>query len=188
MRRAKPRNCPGRMPVPCTRWRRGKRRTGGGGSSSSLSSYYCYKYRAVKSDAQRVGGVGLACWGLDCLRTSCAHFDTNRASLCSVPGRGVRAYVAVAVAGEAPAPHVHEPKSFDDCEKKKIIAESVRTSSVGSGSEGSGLWLGRFVRRSWCAAGCWACSILDSVFNTGFACTISAVFRSVNSIVDPVVD
>jgi hypothetical protein len=63
-------------------------------------------------------------------------------------------------------PHVQELLSFDDWEKKKIIGESVRTSSAGSDPEGFGLWVGRFVRRSLCAGcGC-ACAIIHSIFNS----------------------
>src|SRR5208282_6912436 len=94
-----------------------------------------------------------------------------------LPGRGVRGYVFIGFAGEGSfdfaqdrsAPHcpcsaVQVRKSFDDYGKKKIIMESVRTSSVVLFPEGSGLWLGRFVRPSCCAdSGC-AGSILDPVF------------------------
>jgi len=73
-------------------------------------------------------------------------------------------------------------KSFDDYEKKKIIAESVRTSSVDFSSEGSGLWPGRFVRPSLCAWFRCAGSILDPVFdsiiNSGFASSVSSVVNS----------
>jgi hypothetical protein len=68
-------------------------------------------------------------------------------------------------------------KSFDDCGKKKIIAESVLTSAVGSFCKGSGLWLGYFVRPSFCA-GSDSAAILTSVFDT----VVSSVFTIVNSV------
>jgi hypothetical protein len=84
-----------------------------------------------------------------------------------VPGRAVRPTWVSRVAGEV-ARATLLPGSFDDREKKKIIAESVRTSSVGSGSEGSGLWLGRFVRPCLYFGFCCGCSIPDSIVDSGF--------------------
>jgi hypothetical protein len=74
-------------------------------------------------------------------------------------------------------------KSFDDGGKKKIIEESVRTSSVGSRPEGSGLWPGHFVRRSFRAGSCCRCAIfkfhatsaLDAIVNCTFNPVLDAV-------------
>jgi hypothetical protein len=68
---------------------------------------------------------------------------------------------------------VQELLGFDDGHKKKIIEESVRTSSVDFHSEGSGLWLGRFVlRRSRQSGSCCGRTIVDATF-----CSI-AIFKS----------
>lgn len=129
-----------------------------------------------ESDARQELGVGL------CLREARevveGSLETNRASPCSVPGRGVRGYVFATVRGaRASAPHllpeVQARKSFEDYGKKTIIAESVRTSSVEFSSEGSGLWLGGFVRPSLCVG--FGCAILES----GSDGTVGSVFDSI---------
>jgi hypothetical protein len=59
---------------------------------------------------------------------------------------------------------VQELLGFDDAPKKKIIGESVRTSSCDFHSEGSGLWLGHFVlRRSWQSGSCCGGAIVDAI-------------------------
>jgi len=62
---------------------------------------------------------------------------------------------------------------FDDGHKKKIIGESVRTSSVDFHPEGSGLRLGRFVlRRSRQSGSCCGGAIVDATFHS------VAIFKS----------
>ena len=80
---------------------------------------------------------------------------------------------------------IQELLGFDDGHKKKIIEESVPTSSVDFHSEGSGLWLGRFVlRRSRQSGSCCGCAIVDAtrysvaIFKSNATCK-SGVYSSV---------
>jgi hypothetical protein len=84
------------------------------------------------------------------------------------PGRGVWGYVCIAAYGLGGRVLLRytSPKHFDDSRKKKIITESVRTSSAGSRSKGSGLWLGHFMRRSFRAVSGCCCAIRDAIVDS----------------------